>query len=105
MQALTTASSVLEYNELCNLLASKMLFNRKKFCSNHALASEESEAVRNWAQHKKSPVIAAGICRACSNMSKEVWNTLSSDTNASEQAGMMGYKTGIRVSLLEAVRK
>ena len=38
-------------------------------------------------------------------MSKDVWNKLESHTNAAEQAGMKGYRTGIRVALLDAIRK
>ncbi|KAF2466172.1 uncharacterized protein BDR25DRAFT_238033, partial [Lindgomyces ingoldianus] len=89
MRSLCQVETAEDYNALCNLL----------------IQSEESVSVKNWALNKKSPVIAAGIARCCSLMTLDTWNTLETHTNAAEQAGMKGYRTGIRVSLLEAIQK
>lgn len=88
LSELLQASTAEEYFQLANLL------------SQH----EPSEDARNWAIHKKNPVIAAGIVQCCSEMSKEAWEKLESHSNAAEQAGQKGYKTGKHVSILEATR-
>jgi hypothetical protein len=69
------------------------------------IGDEESISVKDWAVNKKSEVIAAGIARCCSRMTLKVWNMLELHTNAAEQAGIKGYRTGICVSLLDAIQK
>lgn len=66
---------------------------------------ELNPKIRNWATHKASPIIAAGLVAACSLVEPADWYQLESTSNAAEQAGSKGYKTGVRCSLLEAVQK
>lgn len=68
------------------------------------IETEESIRIQNWARHKKHAVIAAGLVQCCSNVPKLIWDTLESHSNAAEQAGNKGYRTGIDLPLLEAIQ-
>ncbi|KAF2690355.1 hypothetical protein K458DRAFT_289569, partial [Lentithecium fluviatile CBS 122367] len=67
------------------------------------LETEEKPSVRAWAKDKKSPITASGLVQCFSNLSKQDWNTLESHSNAAEQAGQKGYRSGQRLSLHAAV--
>jgi hypothetical protein len=63
----------------------------------------EREDVRNWAVHKKHDVIAAGLNKFCSLMSRITWDQVRKHTNAVEQAANKSYAYGKRQDLLPAI--
>jgi hypothetical protein len=59
--------------------------------------------VANWATHKLIPVIAAGLNQQCSLIPKDIWDTMSPDSNAAEQTAEKSYSYGKGLPLLSAV--
>ncbi|KAF2478233.1 uncharacterized protein BDR25DRAFT_309026 [Lindgomyces ingoldianus] len=86
MQALLTCESMEDYHTLGNLLR-----------------AQESAPIANWAAHKLIPVIAAGLNQHCSLIPKDVWNTMSPNSNAAEQAAEKSYSYGKGLPVLSAV--
>ncbi|KAJ6133753.1 hypothetical protein N7523_000075 [Penicillium sp. IBT 18751x] len=59
--------------------------------------------LRDWAIHKRHPVIAAGLCQACSLMKPEFWSKIRLHTSAVEQSHYKSYFMGTYTSLLGAI--
>jgi hypothetical protein len=88
MMSLLDCKSEAEYDELLELL----------------IKYEKSQNVRNWAQQKKSPVIKAGLNKACSKIQPYYFDLLRNHTNAVEQSHQKSYASGKYLTLLEAVK-
>ena len=92
----------------CGLLLGYVIYNH--FLSNcepvtNCLAEYESDNVQNWAIQKKSPVIKAGLVKACSKIRPHYFDCLRNHTNAVEQSHQKSYASGTDLSLTEAVKK
>lgn len=88
LRSLLNVETQVEYYKLCDLIE-----------SNEALV-----AIKNWVKHKRHRIIAAGLVQSCSNIPKAVWNLLETTSNAAEQAGSKGYRTGTKLPLIEGVK-
>lgn len=61
--------------------------------------------VRNWAEHKASNIIAAGLNKNCSLMRPECFENATHNTNASEQTHWKGLNFGgKKQSLLKCIQ-
>lgn len=69
------------------------------------LTEYENKNVQNWATHKKSAVIKAGLNKACSKIQPYYFDLLRNHTNAVEQSHQKSYASGKYLTLVEAVKK
>ncbi|KAJ6107880.1 hypothetical protein N7523_009203 [Penicillium sp. IBT 18751x] len=69
------------------------------------LIEEHEPDLKFWVRHKRHPVIAAGLCQACSGVSPEFFSRFRPHTNAIEQSHNKSYALGTYDSLLGAVTK
>ena len=65
----------------------------------------EDANVQTWAIQKKSPVIKAGLNKACSKIQSHYFAVLRNYTNAVEQSHQKSYASGKYLTLTEAVKK
>jgi hypothetical protein len=61
--------------------------------------------VQDWVQHKRNPVIAAGLNKYCSMIPIEVYENLSKNTNSAEQTHNKSYAFGRQQPLLIALKR
>ncbi|EYE94136.1 uncharacterized protein EURHEDRAFT_458234, partial [Aspergillus ruber CBS 135680] len=66
------------------------------------LQDNESSEIVQWAEHKKHPVIAAGLNKSCSLMNPTFFESTRNITNAVEQSHYKSYWMGVYDSLLGA---
>ncbi|ODM21423.1 hypothetical protein SI65_02267 [Aspergillus cristatus] len=64
----------------------------------------EDANVQTWAIQKKSPVIKAGLNKACSKIQSHYFAALRNHTNAVEQSHQKSYASGKYLTLTEAVK-
>lgn len=89
---------------LLSVLQSKVcLLVNYQFFTNNSLESRPELA--QWVEHKEIPLIAAGLCKACSPIPEEIYDQSRRHTNAVEQSHYKAYFLGTRDSLLQAVLK
>ncbi|KAJ5195557.1 uncharacterized protein N7498_008995 [Penicillium cinerascens] len=69
------------------------------------LIEEHEPDLKYWVRHKRHPVIAAGLCQACSGVSPKFFSRFRPHTNAVEQIHNKSYALGTYDSLLGAVTK
>lgn len=93
-----------DYDTLIDLLISKYFGTACKALTN-CLIEYEDENVQNWAIHKKSPIIKAGLVKACSGIQPYYFDQLRHHTNAVEQSHQKSYASGKYLSLVDAVKK
>jgi hypothetical protein len=67
------------------------------------LEGHDEEAVRNWALHKKHPVIRAGLNKNCSLINPQFYDSVRNITNAVEQTHYKSYSMGRYMTLLGTV--
>jgi len=87
MASLIDCKSEDDYNQLCNLLI-----------------KYEDEKVQHWAEHKKQPVIKAGLNKHCSNIPLHIYDSIRSHTNSVEQPHHELNASGKRLTLTEAIQ-
>ncbi|KAJ5195005.1 uncharacterized protein N7498_008443 [Penicillium cinerascens] len=73
--------------------------------TDHGKILEHDPNLKYWVRHKRHPVIAAGLCKACSGVSPEFFSRFRPHTNAVEQSHNKSYALGTYDSLLGAVTK
>jgi hypothetical protein len=74
-------------------------------CIANTLDSDLStDAVVQWAIHKKQACIASGINKYCSMIDHELYDNTRRQTNAVEQTHHKSGSLGKRLSLLQAVK-
>jgi hypothetical protein len=96
MAALIDCKSESDYDQLCDLLISKYFPT--------ALEHEEPK-VQTWAEHKRQPVIKAGLNKSCSNISASIYDSIRNHTNSAEQSHHKANATGKRLTLVAAIQK
>ncbi|KAJ5330317.1 hypothetical protein N7476_000100 [Penicillium atrosanguineum] len=69
------------------------------------LIEEQDPNLKYWVRHKRHPVIAAGLCKACSGVRPEFFSRFRPHTNTVEQSHNKSYALGTYDSLLGAVTK
>ncbi|KAF1808090.1 hypothetical protein P152DRAFT_256677 [Eremomyces bilateralis CBS 781.70] len=87
LRSLLTCKTRDEYYQLCDLIT-----------------EHERVEIQQWVRHKRHPVIAAGLNRACSDMDPNVFDSVLKHTNAVEQAANKSYAPGKRQDLLIAIK-
>jgi hypothetical protein len=103
MEALLTCQSMDDYHALGNLLRGNSRPHEPVVMELLTCSETESLPIANWAAHKLIPVIAAGLNQHCSLIPKDVWDTMSPDSNAAEQTAEKSYSYGKGLPLLSAV--
>jgi hypothetical protein len=61
--------------------------------------------VQAWAEHKKQPVIKAGLNKHCSNIPVFIYNSIWNHTNLAEQSHHKANTGGKRLILTAAIQK
>jgi hypothetical protein len=61
--------------------------------------------VQAWAEHKKQPVIKAGLNKSCSNIPATIYDSIRSHTNSAEQSHHKANAAGRRLTLVAAIQK
>jgi hypothetical protein len=61
--------------------------------------------VRDWVAYLQEDTIAAGLNKHCSRMPTELFERIRDNSNAVEVAHHRSNSTGVRTSLLQAIRK
>ncbi|EAW17145.1 uncharacterized protein NFIA_005070 [Aspergillus fischeri NRRL 181] len=76
-----------DYDQLCNLLA-----------------EHEDPKVKAWADHKKQPIIKAGLNKNCSNIPAFIYNSIQNNTNSAEQSHHKANAAGKCLTLTGAIQ-
>ncbi|KAG2000771.1 hypothetical protein GB937_010853, partial [Aspergillus fischeri] len=76
-----------DYDQLCNLLA-----------------EHEDPKVKAWADHKKQPIIKAGLNKNCSNIPAFIYDSIQNNTNSAEQSHHKANAAGKRLTLTGAIQ-
>jgi hypothetical protein len=63
----------------------------------------EDERTTGWVNHKRNPIIAAGLNPSCSLIPLEIWTNLRKHTNAVEQSHWKSYALGKQATLMPAI--
>ncbi|BCR90382.1 uncharacterized protein ACHE_60268A [Aspergillus chevalieri] len=90
MAGLLTCKCMDDYYKLLDLL--------------QAHETDNADNVFHWAQHKRDPVIAAGLNKHCSLIPSEHWDFIRNSTNTAEQTHNKSYAFGRQQLLLPAVK-
>lgn len=69
----------------------------------YLLLEAEDERTIGWVQHKRNPVIAAGLNPNCSLIPQAIWVELRKHTNAVEQSHWKSYALGKQTTLVPAI--
>jgi hypothetical protein len=61
--------------------------------------------VQAWAEHKKQPVIKAGLNKHCSNIPVFIYNSIQNHTNSAKQSHHKANAGGKQLILTTAIQK
>ncbi|EYE90581.1 uncharacterized protein EURHEDRAFT_466851, partial [Aspergillus ruber CBS 135680] len=87
MAALIDCKSEDDYDQLCDLLI-----------------IHEEPKVQAWAEHKRQPIIKAGLNKSCSNIPASIYDSIRNHTNSAEQSHHKANAAGKRLTLVAAIQ-
>lgn len=103
MASLIDCKSEDDYDQLCQLLIGKYLGTALQLYANYI--DHESPKVRDWAVHKKQPILKAGLNKYCSAIPQFIYDSIRNHTNSAEQSHHKANAGGKRLTLTEAIQK
>lgn len=107
MAALIDCKSEDDYDQLCDLLISKYSPTGFQPVNNQSLTAlvHEEPKIQAWAEHKRQPIIKAGLNKSCSNIPASIYDSIRNHTNSAEQSHHKANAAGKRLTLVAAIQK